>query len=82
MYKRQVLDKTGLTGRFDFNLDWTPDDSQFGGRGASIPPPTDASNAPPNLYTALEEQIGLKLEAAKAPAAVIVIDHIETPSAN
>jgi uncharacterized protein (TIGR03435 family) len=79
---RPVLDKTGLTGRFDFNLDWTPDDSQFGGRGASIPPPTDASNAPANLYTALEEQIGLKLEAAKAPAEVIVIDHSEKPSQN
>jgi uncharacterized protein (TIGR03435 family) len=79
---RPVLDKTGLTGRFDFNLDWTPDDSQFGGRGANIPPPTDGSSAPPNLYTALQEQIGLKLEAAKAPADVIVIDHVETPSEN
>jgi uncharacterized protein (TIGR03435 family) len=79
---RPVLDKTGLTGRYDFNLNWTPDDSQFGGRGANVPPPTDGSNVPPNLYTALQEQVGLKLEAAKAHAQVLVIDHVEKPSAN
>jgi uncharacterized protein (TIGR03435 family) len=79
---RPVLDQTGLTGRFDFTLLWTPDDSQFQGMGAKIPPPTDAANAPPNLYTAIQEQIGLKLEATKAPADVMVIDHVEKPSDN
>jgi uncharacterized protein (TIGR03435 family) len=79
---RPVLDQTGLTGRFDFALNWTPDDSQFSGRGAIIPPPTDGTNAPPNLFTAIQEQIGLKLDATKAPADVLVIDHIEKPSAN
>lgn len=79
---RPVLDQTGLTGRFDFTLLWTPDDSQFSGMGAKIPPPTDAANAPPNLYTAIQEQIGLKLEATKAPADVMVIDHVEKPSDN
>jgi uncharacterized protein (TIGR03435 family) len=79
---RPVLDQTGLTGRYDFQLNWTPDDSQFGGMGAKVPPPTDAADAPPNLYTAIQEQIGLKLEATKAPADVMVIDHAEKPSAN
>jgi len=79
---RPVLDQTGLTGRFDFTLNWTPDDSQFGGMGAKIPPPTDSASAPPNLYTAIQEQIGLKLDATKAPADVLVIDHVEKPSEN
>jgi uncharacterized protein (TIGR03435 family) len=79
---RPVVDQTGLTGRFDFTLNWTPDDSQFAGMGARIPPPTDSADAPPNLYTAIQEQIGLKLEATKAPADVMVIDHVEKPSAN
>ena len=79
---RPVLDHTGLTGRFDFTLNWTPDDSQFGGMGAKIPPPTDSATAPPNLYTAIQEQIGLKLDATKAPADVLVIDRVEKPSEN
>ncbi len=79
---RPVLDQTGLTGRFDFSLNWTPDDSQFAGMGAKSPPPTDGANAPPSLYTAIQEQIGLKLDATKALADVIVIDHLEKPSEN
>jgi bla regulator protein blaR1 len=79
---RPVLDQTGLNGRFDFTLKWTPDDSQFGGMGAKIPPPTDSATAPPALYTAIQEQIGLKLDATRAPAEVLVIDHVEKPSAN
>jgi uncharacterized protein (TIGR03435 family) len=79
---RPVLDQTGLTGRFDFTLNWTPDDSQFAGMGVPVPPPTDSADAPPNLYTAIQEQIGLKLEATKAPADVMVIDQVEKPSAN
>jgi uncharacterized protein (TIGR03435 family) len=79
---RPVIDQTGLTGRFDFTLLWTPDDSQFSGMGAKIPPPTDNSSAPPDLYTAIQEQIGLKLDATKAPADVLIIDHVEKPSEN
>jgi uncharacterized protein (TIGR03435 family) len=79
---RPVLDQTGLAGRFDFTLKWTPDDSQFAGMTAKIPPPTDGANAPPNLYTAIQEQIGLKLDATKAPTEVLVIDHVEKPSEN
>ena len=79
---RPVLDQTGLSGRWDFTLKWTPDDSQFGGMGARIPPSTDGSTAAPALYTAIQEQIGLKLDAMKAPAEVLVIDHVEKPSEN
>jgi uncharacterized protein (TIGR03435 family) len=79
---KPVVNQTGLTGKYDFTLSWTPDDSQFSGMGAKIPPPTDSANAPPNLYTAIQEQIGLKLDATKAPADVLVIDHVEKPSEN
>jgi len=79
---RPVVDQTGITGRWDYELKWTPDDSQFSGMGGKIPPPTDAASAPPNLYTAIQEQIGLKLEATKAPADVLVIDKVEKPTEN
>ncbi len=82
---KPVVDQTGLKDRYDFTLKWTPDDSQFQQfRGAvpMTPPKTDDPNAPPSLYTAVQEQIGLKIEATKAPDDVIVIDHVEKPSAN
>jgi uncharacterized protein (TIGR03435 family) len=67
-----MVDQTGLTGRYDFSLRWTFDETQ-----ASSDP-----NAVPGIFTAIQEQIGLKLEAVKAQADVIVIDHVERPSAN
>ena len=82
---RPVMDQTGLTDRYDFPLKWTPDDSQFAqfrGVGATPPPPTEDPNAPPSLYTAVTEQLGLKIGPAKLPDDVIVIDHAEKPSAN
>ncbi|HEY2470375.1 MAG TPA: TIGR03435 family protein [Terracidiphilus sp.] len=80
---KPVVDQTGLTERYDFNLNWTPDQSQFVAMGAKIPPPNlDDPNAPPSLYTALQEQLGLKMESTKAKADVMVIDHIDMPSAN
>jgi len=82
---RTVVDETGLTGKYDYKLDWTPDDapppmaaSGAGGQQQSTLP--DASG--PSLFTALQEQLGLKLETKKAMSDVIVIDHIEQPSAN
>jgi len=77
---RPVVDQTGINGRYDFDLNWTPDDSQFQSFEVKIPPPGE--NAPPPLYTAIQEQIGLKLDATKAPADVLVIDHVEKPSEN
>jgi uncharacterized protein (TIGR03435 family) len=79
---RPVVDQTALTGRFNFALNWTPDESQFGGLGVKIPPPTDAADAPPTLYTAIQEQIGLKLEPTKAPVDTLVVDKVEKPSEN
>jgi uncharacterized protein (TIGR03435 family) len=74
---RVVVNNTGLTGRYDLLLRWTPDD-------ASTPPlngDTDP-NAPPGLFTAIQDQLGLKLESGKGPVPVLVIDQIEPPSAN
>ena len=79
---RPVVDQTGIKNRWDFVLKWTPDDSQFGGMGVKAPPPSNAADAPPPLFTAIQEQIGLKLEAKKAPVEIMVIDHVEKPSAN
>ncbi len=82
---RPVIDQTGLKDKYDFQLKWTPDDSQFAqfrGTVPVAPAKTDDPNAPPSLYTALQEQLGLKMDAVKAPDDVIVIDHVEKPSAN
>jgi uncharacterized protein (TIGR03435 family) len=74
---RPVVDKTGLTGRYDFDLEWAPDESQFGGE---VSPSTDA--AIPPLFTALQQQLGLRLVATRGPIEAIVVDHAEGPSAN
>jgi uncharacterized protein (TIGR03435 family) len=79
---RPVLDQTSLSARYDFTLNWTPDPSEYGGKAAQLPPPSDGVDAPPNLFTAIQEQLGLKLIAAKAPAEVLVVDHVSPPDAN
>jgi uncharacterized protein (TIGR03435 family) len=82
---RPVVNQTGLEGKYDFQLKWTPDDSQFAafrGVGAVVPPAKDDPAAPPALYTAITEQLGLKMGPGKVPVDVIVIDHAEKPSAN
>jgi uncharacterized protein (TIGR03435 family) len=79
---KPVVDQTSLTGKWNFLLKWTPDESQFGGMGIKVPPPSDAPDAPPPLFTAIQEQIGLKLEAGKAEVKVLVIDKAEKPSEN
>lgn len=83
---RPVVDKTGLTDRYDFTLNWTPEPSQFGGRGAQTgqppAPPADDAAAPPDLFTATVQQLGLKLESTKLPVDVLVIDKAEKPSEN
>jgi uncharacterized protein (TIGR03435 family) len=73
--ERSVIDKTGLTGKYDFELKWTPDAAR-NVEGADAPPEF------PSLLTALQEQLGLRLRSAKGPAEVIVIDHAEKPEAN
>jgi len=73
---RPVLDNTGIAGRYDLTLKWTPDDG---------PPPMlngEPDTSAPNLFTAIQEQLGLKLEPTKAPVPVLVVDHAEMPSEN
>jgi uncharacterized protein (TIGR03435 family) len=79
---RPVVDQTGLEGRYDFTLNWTPDETQFGGLGVKVPPPPDNASAPPGLFTAIQEQLGLKLDATRAAVGVFVIDRVEKPSEN
>jgi uncharacterized protein (TIGR03435 family) len=74
---RTVIDRTALTGTFDVHLKWTAEASA----GAAGPGTAD-DPAGPSLFTALQEQLGLKLESAKGPVEVLVIDHVEKPSAN
>lgn len=85
--EKPVVDRSGLTARYDFTLIWTPGESefpQFRRAGVVIPPPTATENskAPPGLFTAFQEQLGLKLQSIKAPVDVMVIDHAERPSPN
>ena len=75
---RPVLDKTGLTGNFDFDLVWKPDAAQFGGRGGQLPVDENL----PDIFTAIQEQLGLKLEAQTGPSEVIVVDSLEKASEN
>jgi uncharacterized protein (TIGR03435 family) len=69
---RVVLDRTELTGDYDFHLDWTEDNGKAAAADAQYP----------SLFTALQEQLGLKLEPTKGPVRVVVIDDVEQPSAN
>jgi uncharacterized protein (TIGR03435 family) len=83
-----ILDKTGLTGNFDFALQWTPEDAApaMATFGAGAPPGNEGASPPsaggPSLFTALQEQLGLKLESQMGPVDVIVVDRIEQPSPN
>jgi uncharacterized protein (TIGR03435 family) len=80
---KTVTDRTGLPGRYDYTLHWTPDDAPMAGGGGG---PSRDENAPevggPSIFTAVEEQLGLKIESIKGPVDVIVIDHLDFPSAN
>jgi uncharacterized protein (TIGR03435 family) len=67
--RRPILDKTGLTGKYDCTLRWAPDTG-----------PSDSND--PSLITAIQDQLGLRLESGKAPVEIFMIDHIERPSGN
>lgn len=81
---RPVLDKTGFTGEFDLDLSFTPDEALagFGGSGDPVGARLATDPSLPNIFAALEEQLGLKLVTAKGPVEVLVIDHAERPTAN
>ncbi len=81
---RPVLDKTGFTGEFDLNLSFRADEalqgSGFWPGDPSTRPPADPNL--PNIFAAMEEQLGLKIVAGKGPVEVLVVDHAERPTAN
>jgi uncharacterized protein (TIGR03435 family) len=74
--QRTVIDKTGLTDDYEFNLKWTPEED------ADKAADNGAADRPPDIFTALQEQLGLKLEPAKGPITALVVDHAEQPSPN
>jgi uncharacterized protein (TIGR03435 family) len=85
---RVVIDKTGLKGEYAFKLAWTPAPNEYGPEALGLPPgtghspPPDGANPGPSIFTALEEQLGLRLKPQKGPVEVIVVDRIERPSEN
>jgi uncharacterized protein (TIGR03435 family) len=84
---RTILDKTALTGKYDIALEWMPEESSptfrgtEGGQQVTNNTPSPESSGP-TIFTAIEEQLGLKLESQKGPVDVLVIDHVEKPSEN
>jgi uncharacterized protein (TIGR03435 family) len=83
--QRTVIDKTGLTGNYDFGLQWTEENSDpmFKGPDGGPPrtePAPDASG--PSIFTALQEQLGLKLQSTKGPVETLVVDSVAMPSEN
>jgi uncharacterized protein (TIGR03435 family) len=79
---RPVVDQTGLTGRYDITVTFTPDDSLFNGQPIGVPKPAEGVEPAPSLFEAIQEQLGLKLTAQKTQVDVLAIDHVEKPSAN
>jgi uncharacterized protein (TIGR03435 family) len=81
---RPVIDKTGFTGTFDVHLEFSPEGTAFAGglpgMPGGLPPGFDTSG--PSIFTALQDQLGLKLESQKGPAQILVIDHAEKASEN
>jgi uncharacterized protein (TIGR03435 family) len=73
-----VVDRTGLAGRYDFDLEFTPDETLFGGALGN----GTGDSVKPGFFGAIQQQLGLKLEATKGPIEALVIDHVERPSAN
>jgi len=83
---RTVIDKTGLNGEYDYALNWTPEPGEGGPESLGLPPDAAAPSPPatsgPSIFTALQEQLGLRLDSQKGPVEIIVIDGVERPSAN
>jgi uncharacterized protein (TIGR03435 family) len=77
---RVVIDRTGLTGRYDVHLEWTPVQPPSPSSGAPDTAPIDPNR--PTMFTAIQEQLGLKLEPTRAPVDVLVIDRVEHPTEN
>ena len=72
---RTIVDKTGIAGRFNFRLEFTPDPHMPGN-------PAPSSDGGPDIFAAIQEQIGLKLSPDKGPVSFLIVDHVEKPTAN
>jgi uncharacterized protein (TIGR03435 family) len=79
---RPVIDKTGIAGMFDFHLQFSPDETTLGMPGRAGDPDAASDTAAPSIFTAIREQLGLKLDQAKGPGEFLVIDGVERPSEN
>jgi uncharacterized protein (TIGR03435 family) len=75
---RPVVDQTGLSGRFDFTLQWTPEPSSPAQSGADAPLDSPGTT----FLEALKDQLGMKLKSTRAPVDFLVVDHVERPSEN
>jgi uncharacterized protein (TIGR03435 family) len=73
---RIVVDRTGIEGRYDLALEWSPEDGSLNGASNS------GQSSAPSIFTALGEQLGLKLESSRGPVKTLVIDHVGQPSEN
>ena len=79
---RPVVNQTGLAGKYDFSLVWTPSQFQTAVPNPNALAPPDRADAPPDLYTAIQQQLGLKIDSARLPIEVLVVDEAERPSEN
>ncbi len=84
---RPVIDKTGITSQYDFQLEWAPEPGQGGPESIGLPPdpslkfpPADSNR--PSIFTAIQEQLGLRLDSEKGPVDMIVIDSVSKPTEN
>jgi uncharacterized protein (TIGR03435 family) len=77
-----VLDKTGLTGKYDLAMQWPPPEDRPGAMFDAGEGGDAAESSGPSIFTVIQEQLGLKIESHKAPVEVLAIDHVEAPSAN
>jgi uncharacterized protein (TIGR03435 family) len=77
--ERDVVDRTGLTGKFDFELRWAPDSLRA---GAPDPTAAPVNNDAPPIFVAVQEQLGLKLEAQRGPVEFLIIDSVQHPAPN
>jgi uncharacterized protein (TIGR03435 family) len=77
---RPVVDRTGLSGRFDFDLEWAPDETQFDGIVSGLPNVPDQDR--PDLFRAIQQQLGLRLETTKGKVETLVVEQVERPSEN
>lgn len=79
---RSVIDKTGITGRFDMRVEFSREGTDLPASPLKEPAATADPGGPPSIFVALQEQLGLRLESGRGPVETLVIDHIEKPTEN